>query len=80
MSSPVTVDDALKGRNTGFFADKGIIKVNAILMLSLISSYANGYDGSMMNGLQSLDEWKSYFNQPTASTLALLVSHYFVRL
>lgn len=45
-----TVDGALAGSNTGFFADKGIIKINAILMLALVS---------MMNGLQSLDEWKS---------------------
>ncbi|KAH8657899.1 general substrate transporter [Xylariales sp. PMI_506] len=72
MSAPVTVDDALVGRKIGWFADKGIIKINAILLLALISSYANGYDGSMMNGLQSLDEWKAYFNQPDASTLALL--------
>lgn len=71
MSSPNTVDGALVGRNTGFFADKGIIKINAILMLALVSSYANGYDGSMMNGLQSLDEWKSYFHNPSPSTLAL---------
>lgn len=68
---PATVDGALAGRNTGFFADKGIMKVNGILFLVLISSYANGYDGSMMNGLQSLDEWKDYFNQPSPSTLAL---------
>lgn len=50
-----TVDGALAGSNTGFFADKGIIKINAILMLALVS---------MMNGLQSLDEWKSYFHNP----------------
>ncbi|KAH8672878.1 hypothetical protein BGZ60DRAFT_504807 [Tricladium varicosporioides] len=74
MNAPVTVDGALAGRNIGWFADKGIMKVNAILLLSLVSSYANGYDGSMMNGLQSLDEWKAYFHQPSPSTLALLNS------
>ena len=71
MNPPVNIDSALEGRKIGFFADKGIIKINCILMLTLISSYANGYDGSMMNGLQSLDEWKSYFNNPSPSTLAL---------
>ena len=30
-----------------------------------------GYDGSMMNGLQSLTTWKTYFNNPTGSTLGL---------
>ena len=46
---PVTMDAALSGRKTGWFADRGIISVNLILLLSLISSYATGYDGSMMS-------------------------------
>lgn len=73
MSSniPVTMDGALAGRNTGWFADRGIITINLILVLSQISSYATGYDGSMMNGLQSLDEWNAFFHNPGASTLAL---------
>lgn len=70
-TAPVTVEAALVGRNTGWFADRGIIKINLILVLSLISSYATGYDGSLMNGLQSLDEWKTFFHNPDASTLAL---------
>jgi len=32
---------------------------------------SNGYDGSMMNGLQTLDQWKNYFNNPQGSTLGL---------
>ena len=32
----------------------------------------NGYDGSMMNGLQTLVWWKSHFNNPTDSQLGLL--------
>lgn len=31
----------------------------------------NGYDGSMMNGLQTLDTWQSYFGYPSASSLGL---------
>ena len=60
--------------NGGWFSwmgDKGILKLNAILVLSLISSYATGYDGSMMNGLQSLDTWNAAFNNPDAETLAM---------
>lgn len=70
---PVTVDDAVAGRS-GVFAwlhNAGIVKLNLILILSLISSYATGFDGSMMNGLQSLETWKAYFNNPGASDLAL---------
>lgn len=70
---PVTVDGAVAGR-TGTFAwlkNAGIVKLNLVLFLSLISSYATGFDSSMMNGLQSLDSWKAYFNHPGASDLAL---------
>ena len=49
MSAPVNMDGALVGRKTGWIADKGIIMCNMILILSLISSYATGYDGSMMS-------------------------------
>lgn len=70
---PVTVDAAVAGR-AGVFAwlkNAGIVKLNLVLFLSLISSYATGFDSSMMNGLQSLDTWKAYFNTPGASDLAL---------
>jgi sugar porter (SP) family MFS transporter len=72
---PVTVDAAVKHRSGSIFAwfsNAGIVKLNCVLVLSLISSYATGYDGSMMNGLQSLDTWKASFGDPDASALALL--------
>lgn len=39
---------------------------------SLITSSTNGYDGSMMNGLQSLPQWRDYFGNPTGGMLGLL--------
>ncbi|KAH9883797.1 general substrate transporter [Xylariomycetidae sp. FL2044] len=75
VSVPATVDAAVLRGRTGTFSwlsNKGIMKLNLILGLSLISSYATGYDGSMMNGLQSLDNWKAFFNNPGANDLALL--------
>lgn len=38
----------------------------------LITSSTNGFDGSLMNSLQSMDQWKSFFNTPTGGTLGLL--------
>jgi len=43
-----------------------------VLMLAVLTSATNGYDGSMMNGLQALDEWKESFNYPKAATRGLL--------
>jgi hypothetical protein len=69
---PVSVEGVL-GHEGAFswMKNKGIVKLNLMLILSLISSYATGYDGSMMNGLQSLDTWNEFFDNPGASELAL---------
>ena len=41
-----------------------LIRLNCCILLLLITSYTNGYDGSMMNGLQTLPQWKNAFNDP----------------
>ncbi|KAF6816282.1 hexose transporter [Colletotrichum plurivorum] len=71
---PVTVEAAIASKRgpLAWLKNPGIIKLNCILALSLVSSYATGYDGSMMNGLQSLDTWQESFNHPNASQLGLL--------
>ncbi|KAM0276529.1 hypothetical protein ACHAQH_006630 [Verticillium albo-atrum] len=71
---PLTVNEALGGRSGGWswLANGGVIKLNLMLLIFQISSYATGFDGSMMNGLQSLDSWKESFNHPGASQLGLL--------
>lgn len=40
-------------------------------MFVVITSATNGYDGSMVNGLQSLTPWQEYFNHPRGSLLGL---------
>ena len=42
------------------------------IFVSLITSSTNGYDGSMMNGLQSLPQWEGVFKSPSGSKLGLL--------
>ena len=49
-----------------------IIILNAWIVLLLITSSTVGFDGSMMNGLQALTQWKSAFNDPGGSMLGLL--------
>jgi hypothetical protein len=40
-------------------------------LLLIITMMTNGYDGSMMNNLQTLKVWKAYFNDPQGGTLGL---------
>jgi hypothetical protein len=49
-----------------------LAKLNAFLLVILFSSAGLGFDGSMMNGLQSLDTWTSYFNNPSATQLGVI--------
>lgn len=38
----------------------------------VLTSATNGYDGSMMNGLQTLEPWQTEFNHPQGSILGIL--------
>lgn len=42
------------------------------LFFVILTSATNGYDGSMMNGLQSLKQWQNSFHHPSAPKLGLL--------
>ncbi|KAH0846416.1 hypothetical protein AYO21_07147 [Fonsecaea monophora] len=51
---------------------KSLIHLHFLCAILLLSSATNGYDGSMMNGLQTLSYWQNTFHRPSASTLGLL--------
>jgi hypothetical protein len=52
--------------------NKRLIRLNAWIVLLLITSSTNGFDGSMMNGLQALPQWITEFNHPNANMLGIL--------
>ncbi|KAI0049195.1 hexose transporter [Auriscalpium vulgare] len=52
--------------------NRRLIALNGWIFLLLITSSTNGYDGSMMNALQSDTQWIAYFNNPHGSKLGLL--------
>ncbi|KAF8320426.1 general substrate transporter [Clavulina sp. PMI_390] len=51
--------------------NRGIRNLNLMLLLPLFSSFSNGFDGSMMNGLQSVTNWQNFFNHPAGGRLGL---------
>lgn len=46
----------------------------SLLRLRSISAYFKADDGSLFNGLQSIDEWQEYFGHPDGKTLGLMNS------
>ncbi|PLB54785.1 hexose transporter protein [Aspergillus steynii IBT 23096] len=55
-----------------WWKNPGMRKTYICLMFVVLTSATNGYDGSMMNGLQTLDYWQEYFNHPSGSLLGIL--------
>jgi len=40
--------------------------------------YSLGYDGSLLNGLQGLPAWRSYFGRPAGVQLGLIAASYYL--
>ncbi|KAH6695001.1 general substrate transporter [Plectosphaerella plurivora] len=53
-----------------------LVRLNLLLLIPLVSSGAIGYDGSMMNGLQTLPQWRNYFGNPEGAILGALNAVY----
>ncbi|KAF2095312.1 general substrate transporter [Rhizodiscina lignyota] len=53
-----------------WWKEPGLRMLYALLIIPLVTSMTNGYDGSMMNALQTSSQWQEYFNHPKGSLLA----------
>ncbi|KAI8068592.1 general substrate transporter [Gongronella butleri] len=49
-------------------------KLNGFLFGSILVQATTGYDGSLLNGLQSLSQWDDYFDNPKGASLGTLSS------
>ena len=49
-----------------------LLSLNLLLIVPLLSSATAGYDGSLMNGLQSLEEWRKDFGYPQGTMLGFV--------
>ncbi|GLI73944.1 hypothetical protein PoHVEF18_002176 [Penicillium ochrochloron] len=53
---------------------KGMRTVYLTLWAAMITSATNGYDGSLMNGLEAMPSWNDSYNHPNGATLGLLAA------
>lgn len=52
-----------------WYRQKHLLRLNFIIVSLVLFSSANGYDGSLMNGLEALEQWKSFMDKPTGAWL-----------
>ncbi|KXN84749.1 Lactose permease [Leucoagaricus sp. SymC.cos] len=55
-----------------WWTNRGILILNIMLILPLLTSVTNGLDSSLVNGLQILPDWQSFFGYPEGSDLGLI--------
>ncbi|KAH8589302.1 general substrate transporter [Bisporella sp. PMI_857] len=52
----------------------GLRKLYIMMPILFLGSTINGYDGSLLNGLQTMEPWQAYFNHPSGSRLGLFTA------
>ncbi|KAL2074177.1 hypothetical protein VTL71DRAFT_7955 [Oculimacula yallundae] len=54
-----------------WWKDTNLRRLYIYIVVLILTNTANGFDGSMMNGLQALSYWQNYFGHPRGSKLGI---------
>ncbi|OZJ03972.1 hypothetical protein BZG36_03256 [Bifiguratus adelaidae] len=71
-----TLQDVLPAHPQPWYMSRHLLLLNSLMIIPYLSSTNNGYDGSMLNGLQSMTQWQTFFNHPTGASLGALANGY----
>lgn len=72
QNTPERLADVIPNLDKPWFRYPYLVKLNFLLLSGMLCQVVGGYDGSMMNGLQSLPSWEEYFDHPTGTRLGTL--------
>ncbi|PVH95557.1 general substrate transporter [Periconia macrospinosa] len=64
--------------NNGWYKRAHLVKLNLVILSLCQLSSSNGFDGSIMNGLQSLPLWHDFMHNPTGAWLGFVNAVYFL--
>ncbi|KAF2226207.1 general substrate transporter [Elsinoe ampelina] len=57
-----------------WYKHAGLRKLYAMIPILFLGSTINGYDGSLLNGLQTMVPWQTYFDNPDGARLGLFTA------
>lgn len=69
-----TLEDVMPKYDRHWIFVPHLLKINLVLVLPLMASCLNGFDGAILNGFQAMDSWVSYMGNPTGAVLGALTS------
>ncbi|KAH7127621.1 hexose transporter protein [Dactylonectria macrodidyma] len=74
IQSSINYKSVPNNTKDNWWEDPGLRK-NVLYCVGLCGTlFFNGYDGSLFNGLQTIDAWQDYFGHPKGNTLGLMNS------
>ncbi|CRG91075.1 hypothetical protein PISL3812_08123 [Talaromyces islandicus] len=68
----LNIQHVLPDDDIPWYKQRHLLLLNIFMIIPYLSSTTNGYDGSMLNGLQSMNQWQQFFNFPTGTRLGSL--------
>ncbi|QPC74568.1 hypothetical protein HYE68_005320 [Fusarium pseudograminearum] len=71
-----TLVSVLPSDGKPWYKQKHLLKLNFIILSLVMFSSANGYDGSLMNGLQALPKWNEFMDHPKNAWLGFINAIY----
>ena len=69
-----TFNSLLPADDRPWYRKSHLVRLNLLLIIPLLSSTVNGYDGSMLNGLQSMSQWQTSLGHPKGARLGQISS------
>lgn len=71
-SNSVTLRDVIPKRDKPWWRDWTLVKLNTLLLCALLTQTAQGFDASMINGMQALPQWIRFFGHPQGTRLGAM--------
>ncbi|KAJ5361511.1 Major facilitator superfamily domain general substrate transporter [Penicillium brevicompactum] len=72
------IDHLIPSNEGPWWKQRHLLRLNFIILSLVLYSSANGYDGSLMNGLEALDQWKLFMDHPTGPWLGWINAIYWL--
>ncbi|KAH8176524.1 sugar transporter domain-containing protein [Sarocladium implicatum] len=66
--------EGLKVPEVTWYKHPGLRRLYLMMPVLFLGATINGYDGSLLNGLQTMEPWREYFNHPEGSRLGLFTA------
>ncbi|OJJ45208.1 hypothetical protein ASPZODRAFT_69905 [Penicilliopsis zonata CBS 506.65] len=57
-----------------WYRHAGLRRLYVMMPILMLCATINGYDGSLLNGLQTMDAWENYFGNPDGSRIGLFTA------